>query len=421
MYVDGSPKPSTIEPVTTTIATRGSGFRPHFVVLDELHEHKDGQILESLERGFKWRTQPLLFMITNSGADYQSVCYEEHEHAIAVARGTREDDTTFAYVCASDEGDDPLDLSQSDEVLKRIWRKTNPLLDVTIESDYLRKQAEQAVAIPGRRNRILRWNFCQWTQSEDAWIDRNMWLAVETDDDLLARYRSREVYCGVDLSSTTDLTAIAYVWRTGVTDEGKATYAASVHSYTPEDTLVERSRVDRTHYDAWVDLGHMFATPGTKISYEYVAAKFAETVREAEKVQVAYDSWSYDRFAHALEDAMAGREVEQVQHPQGPNRSKSSDLHMPSSIDQLETLILEGRIEVQVNPPLRSAVDSATFAQTSSGLRRFDKRRATNRIDPLVALTMAVGLASLPELTPTDWSPFADMDDEAFDELYDLA
>jgi len=102
-------KGSFFRPVGRDTGKTGSGMRPHFVLIDELHEHPNRDTLEMLERGFKFRRNPLVFMITNSGSDRNSVCWEEHEHAVNVAHGEVEDDTTFSYVCALDEDDDPLD------------------------------------------------------------------------------------------------------------------------------------------------------------------------------------------------------------------------------------------------------------------------------------------------------------------------
>ena len=94
---------SFFRPVGRDTGKTGSGLRPHFVLLDELHEHPNRDTLEMLERGFKFRRQPLILMITNSGSDRNSVCWEEHEHAVAVAHGEVQDDTTFSYVCALDD------------------------------------------------------------------------------------------------------------------------------------------------------------------------------------------------------------------------------------------------------------------------------------------------------------------------------
>ena len=65
-----------------------SGPRPSCALVDEIHEHKDSRVIEMLERGFKWRRQPILVMATNSGSDRQTVCWQEHQHAVRVAAGT---------------------------------------------------------------------------------------------------------------------------------------------------------------------------------------------------------------------------------------------------------------------------------------------------------------------------------------------
>ena len=106
---------SFFRPISRDAGKTGSGPRPHMALCDEVHEHPDRQIMEMLERGFKFRRQPLLLMITNSGTDRNSVCWEEHEHAVKVAAGNYDakdddaaylgeviDDTTFSYVCALD-------------------------------------------------------------------------------------------------------------------------------------------------------------------------------------------------------------------------------------------------------------------------------------------------------------------------------
>ena len=113
------PKASFFRPISTDEAH--SGPRPSCALLDEIHEHRDGHMIEMMERGFKSREQPLLIMITNSGSDRLSVCWQEHQHAIRCAAGTMDidaeatfvgdvvDDTTFSFVCGLDLNDDPLE------------------------------------------------------------------------------------------------------------------------------------------------------------------------------------------------------------------------------------------------------------------------------------------------------------------------
>jgi phage terminase large subunit-like protein len=119
-----------------------SGPRPSCALCDEVHEHRNANMIEMLERGFKFRRQPLLIMITNSGMDRNSVCWEEHEHAVKVAAGEVEDDETFSFVCSLDDEDNPLENPTC-------WVKANPLLNVTITEEYLAGVVRQAKQLPG--------------------------------------------------------------------------------------------------------------------------------------------------------------------------------------------------------------------------------------------------------------------------------
>lgn len=96
-----------------------SGPRPHCALIDEIHEHKDNRAVEMMRAGTKGRRQALIFMITNSGHDKTSVCYDYHQYGQKVASGQSENDAFFAFICSLDEGDDPF----KDETC---WGKANP-------------------------------------------------------------------------------------------------------------------------------------------------------------------------------------------------------------------------------------------------------------------------------------------------------
>ena len=377
---------SFFRPVGRDTGKTGSGMRPHFVLIDELHEHPNRDTLEMLERGFKFRRNPLVFMITNSGSDRNSVCWEEHEHAVKVAHGEVEDDTTFSYVCALDEGDDPLDDPSC-------WIKANPLLGVTITEGYLADVAAQAKAIPGKANSIRRLHFCQWTDAETAWISRELWEACEDPAMTLEDFAGQECWIGLDLGATKDMTARVQVFRDGEDSEGRPKFAMFAHGYTPADTLHGRVRDDRAPYDVWVEQGFLTATPGKLVRFDQVAADLVDLASEFQIAAVSYDRWLIRNFEVTLDEM--GVTLPLIEHPQGTNRRKDSPLWMPESINQFEALLLERRLRIAVNPALRSAVASSTFWTSPAGLRRFEKQRATARIDLAVAAAMAVGAATV--------------------------
>lgn len=364
-----------------------SGPRPSCALCDEVHEHRDGRVIEMLERGFKWRRQPLLLMTTNSGSDRNSVCWQEHRHAVDVAAGDVEDDSEFAYVCALDDGDDPLEDPAC-------WVKANPLLDVTITTTYLAEVVAQAKAIPGKLNGILRYHFCVWTDAEQAWMARPTLEACLADFDP-AIHAGKPVALGGDLSATQDLTAIAAVVETGRDKEGRPLFDAWVEAWTPEDTVSDRAVRDQAPYETWIKDGWLNATPGKVIGFDFVAARIAEIVSRFGVKAFAYDRYGFNKFFEPELDAL-GLTLPIVEHPQGgKKKGAESGLWMPGSKMALESLILEKRIRLRRSPVLISAMMSAAIEGDPFGNFWFSKRRAVNRIDALIALAMAVGAATM--------------------------
>ena len=383
-----------------------SGPRPSCALCDEVHEHRNGTMIEMLERGFKWRRQPLLVMATNSGSDRQSVCWQEHQHAVRVAAGTREpdeaftyvgeviDDETFAFVCSLDPEDDPLEDPSC-------WAKANPLLGVTVQEDYLASVVRQAKAIPGKLNNILRLHFCVWTDAETAWMARPTLEACLADFEP-EDHSGSDVFIGVDLSSTQDLTAVAFVVPTGFVDMPREdggtarlpTFDAWVEAWTPAATLQERALRDSAPYDVWVADGWLNAVPGKIVRFDFVAARLAEVVGLYDVRALAYDRYGFRKHFEPELDAL-GLTLPIVEHPQGgKKKGAESGLWMPGSKTTLEGLLLDRRIRLRRSPVLVSAMMSAVVEEDPFGNSWFSKRKATNRIDALVALAMAVGAAT---------------------------
>jgi phage terminase large subunit-like protein len=397
---------SFFRPVSRETKKTGSGPRPHFALCDEVHEHPDGGVIEILERGFKFREQPLLIMITNSGSDRQSICWQERKHAVKVAAQDVEDDTTFSYVCALDETEDPLEDPSC-------WIKANPLLGVTITDDYLALQVKQAKDIAAKANGIRRLHFCQWTDAESAWIPRSVWESIEDHTLDIEQFEGKRCFAGLDLSAKTDLTAKALVFEDGFAEDGKPKFAAFVHGYTPAGTMRARAERDGAPYDLWAEAGFITATPGEKTRLDYVAQDLIDDSANFDLDFVAYDNYLIADFEGIVGDM--GAELPMLDHPQGWTKRKRMTpdgvevtLWMPGSVDELETLILEGRIRVHINPALRSAVASATFDRSPADLRRFTKQKASGRIDMAVALAMGVGAATARDYENAPSSPWDD-------------
>lgn len=395
------PSGSFFRPVSRDTGKTGSGPRPYFVLADEVHELPDRKIIEMLERGFKFRRQPLLFMITNSGSDRNSVAWEEHEHAIKVAAGHTEavndptfvgdviDDTTFSYVCGMDNGDDPL----RDPTC---WAKANPLLGVTITDSYLTDVVAQAKAIPGQMNGILRLHFCIWTDAETAWMTRAT-LEPALVDFEPKEHTGEAVFIGLDLSQNRDITAMAAVTQTGVDANNKPLFDAWIEAWTPGDTIDARELQDKIPYSVWKQQGHIHAPAGESINYRHVAQTLAEYAERYDVRLVAYDRFAFKRFEEDVTEI--GFSVAFAEHPQGglkkgkPIVEGGEGLWMPGSLRLLEDALLEGRIRLKKNPVLVSAMMSAVIEEDKWDNHWLAKTRSINKIDAAVALCMAFGAA----------------------------
>ncbi|MBT9373192.1 terminase large subunit [Rhizobium sp. CSW-27] len=405
-------KPSGIDPVwqLTYISTKGdkrffkpissdaaqSGPRPSCALCDEVHEHPNRDVMEMLERGFKFRRQPLLVMATNSGSDRKSVCWEEHEHAVKVAAGIIEDDTTLSFVCSLDEGDD----WENDP---SCWVKANPLLDVTVTTEYLEGVVKQARQMPGKRNGIARLHFCEWTQSVNAAIKREAWVACRKDLDLPALIAGGyPCYGGLDLSRTRDFTAFTLTWVLDATKDAER-LASKTWFWTPADTLKDRANTDQAPYELWVDQAHIEAVPGQRLKYSWLAEALARLCAVYAPLEIGGDQYGLEQLQEHL--SADGVSLPITIHPQGfqkriidrdreaPEGEQELYLWMPHSINMFENALYEQRMEIDPNPMLDLCAASVVYAENRTGHRMFDKENAFGRIDGMVSTAMSVGIA----------------------------
>lgn len=352
-----------------------SGPRPHCALIDEVHEHKTNIVVEMMRAGTKGRRQALIFLITNSGHDKTSVCYDYHEYGKKVAAGDIEDDSFFCFICSLDEGDDPF----KDETC---WGKANPSLGYTFTHKYLRELVTQARGMPAKESIVRRLNFCEWVDAANPWIGSDVWMAHENDFDI-DDLDGDECTGGLDLSGTRDLTALALYFP--------KRKKLLVEFWTPKDTLLERAKTDRVPYDAWLRKGFIHAPPGKAIKYAFVAERIAELALKFNIKKIAFDQYRIKYLEPELEEA--GVMVPLVPHGQGYFKAADSGLWMPHSLELFEGLLDETELEVKFNPCLRWNAASAVVEEDQKKNRIFAKKKSTGRIDGIVSAAMAIGAA----------------------------
>ena len=216
----------------------------------------------------------------------------------------------------------------------------------------------------------------QRVSTDSPFVSPDIWKACSEP---VQPFYDAPVFCGMDLSARTDLTALVIV---GQID---GIWHVVPHFWTPEQGLEERARRDRAPYDVWHRQGFLSTTPGATVDYEFVAQEMAEILSELNVEAIAYDRWRIDLLRKELDRISA--DLPLVEWGQGYK-------DMAPALDALEAELLNARIAHGAHPVLTMCAANATVTKDPTGARKLDKSRATGRIDGMQALAMAMGAAA---------------------------
>ena len=322
-----------------------------------------------------------LVMITNSGAGKQTPCGIYHDYGAEVAAGKRQDDAFFAFICGVDEGDDPL----ADE---GCWPKANPSLQHRNLPglQYLREQVTEARGMPAKEAIVRRLNFCQWTAAEAPWLSAAVWDPCQRPF-TVAQLRGRRAWGGLDLSSTTDLTAFVLLVEPAA--DGEPWHILPwcwLPAGDSADSLRQRSDRDRVDYVTWARGGYLETTPGAAISKRAVLQRVAQICADFDVQSIAADRWRLADFKQQAEDDGITL-PELVEFGQGFK-------DMSPALDEFETAILNRTVAHNGHPVLTWCAANAVTDSDPAGNRKLNKAKAKARIDLVVAAVMAYASAA---------------------------
>ncbi len=347
------------------------GFNIHGVVFDELHTQPNRKLFDVMTKGFgDARMQPLYFLITTAGTDTNSICYETHQTAKDILEGRKIYPTFYPVIYGADESDD--------WTAPAVWKKANPSLGITVGIDKVQAACESAQQNPAEENSFRQLRLNQWVKQAVRWMPMDKWDACAfkvTEESL----RGRVCYGGLDLSSTTDITAFVLVFPP-LDEEDK--YVVLPYFWIPEDTLELRVRRDHVPYDIWEKQGLLQMTEGNVVHYGYIE-KFIEQLGEKFNIhEIAFDRWGAVQMVQNLE----GMGFTVVPFGQG-----FKDMSPPTK--ELMKLTLEQKIAHGEHPVLRWMMDNIFIRTDPAGNIKADKEKSTEKIDGAVATIMGLDRA----------------------------
>ncbi|HSH84062.1 MAG TPA: terminase TerL endonuclease subunit [Guyparkeria sp.] len=355
------------KPINAKASTQ-DGLNPSCSVLDEIHAHKDADLLNVIQSAAGARKNPLFLFTTTEGYESPGPWAELRHFAKQLLEGKVEADHFLAIYYAIDDDDDEFD--------ERAWAKANPLMEVNpILVDEIRKAAIEAKGMPGKlaEFRIKRLN--RQSESADAWVVHEHWKACAQPVDL-EWLRQYPCWGGLDLASNVDLAAFRLLWYV---DEVYYTWG---RKWTCRKKVEQRSERGTVPYQSWIAAGYLEETPGEIIDYDVIEAAIREASEQFKILNIGYDKWNAAQLVASLKDDG----VPMQEFIQGPKS------YHPA-MKEFERAYLAHQFAYGTDPVLTWCAANLVTRLDQNMNMAPDKRRSAEKIDDMVALLMAFGMA----------------------------
>lgn len=357
---------SKFEPLSSDARTL-DGLNVYYGLVDELHAHRTREVWDVLQTATGARRQPLLFVITTAGTQVLGVCYEQRDYSVKLLNEVVADDSYFSVIYTIDEGDD--------WTLEQTWRKANPNYGISVKPEDLADLCQKAQEVPGEQNGFLTKRLNIWCQQEELWLDIDVWKQAPAPLPI-EQLKGRDCWLGLDLSTTTDLTALVAVFPPLHEDEN---WEVLSYFFLPEENIDARVRRDNVPYDRWARDGFLKLTDGNVVDYGAVRNQIANLSEFVVVREIGFDPWN----ATHLSTDLAAEGFTMVEIRQG-FRTMSE----PSK--KLERLVMSRKLAHRNNPVLTYCISNVTLRHDDNDNYMPSKGKSTRRIDGAVALIIAL-------------------------------
>lgn len=357
---------ASVYKVLSADADTKHGGNSHLVVVDELHAQPNRELIDVLQTSMasENRAQPMMVYITTADFARESICNEKLDYARKVRDQIIEDPAFLPVVYET--------LPEEDWKSPEVWAKCNPNLGVSVSLEYLQRECKRAQDEPTYENTFKRLHLNMQTQQDVRWLAMDQWDACEQPGEYAG-----ECFGGLDLSTTTDLTALALVFPR---DGG---YDVLMRFWVPEMNARRREKKDRVPYSVWIRDGLITATEGPVVDYPTVRRDINDLKKLYNIRQIGIDRWN----ATQITSELLGDGFEVVEFGQGY-------ASMSAPAKELERLVMSGKLRHGGNKVLRWNASNAAAELDAAGNIKPSKKKSTEKIDGIVALTMAIGMAS---------------------------
>lgn len=339
------------------------GLNSHFVVVDELHAHPNGELVDVLTTSTGSRTQPMTWYITTADYRRESVCNKKRDYACKVRDGLIENQAFLPVIYEASR--------EEDWTSPEVWARVNPTFPVSPTLDYMQRACKEAQEVPSEENKFKRLHLNIQTEQDERWLPISYWDACQIEGDP-ADLEGMPCYAGLDLSSTRDVTAFVLAFPGN-------RVAILPRFWIPEAAMARREKRDRLPWSTWQRQGFVEVCQGETIEYDQVRKDIVELGTRFEIRKVLIDRWN----AIQISTQLMGDGFDVELFGQG-----YFGMSAPSKF--LEKLVVEKNLAHIGNPVMRNMMASVSIERDSADNIKPSKKKSTDRIDGVVAMIMAL-------------------------------
>lgn len=381
------------------IGQPGDGASPSFAIIDEFHEHPTSAQLDTMVTGMGARDQPMAWVITTAGASIEGPCYDLRNDLVRVLDGSVENNELFGMVYTLDE-EDPWDSVES-------LRKANPNIDVSVREDYLVAQLREAVHNPRKQAVFRNKHQNVWTGAAAPYFNLERWRGLADTSLRAADFIGESCVIGVDLAAKIDLAVSVRLFQRE--QPGTCSKCRGEGFYLEEGEEVECGRCEATgeaveahfypfltsylpgvrleaeenaHYRAWHANGWLTVTPGNITDYDEIEMDLVRATELHRILELGFDPHNATQLiTHLMNHGIPCVEVPQTV------------VHLSEPMKEVQALIEDGRIHHDGNPIMTWGIGNVTAKEDRNQNVFPRKEKPENKIDPAVALIIAMGRA----------------------------
>ena len=353
------------------------GLNVSAVIFDELHTQPNRELWDVMTQGSgDARLEPLWYVITTAGddPDRHSIGWEVHERAKKIIDGTMNNPRWYCRIWGL-EPDFEGDIYDED-----LWYKVNPSLGYTIDISKVRQMALEARNDPATERRFRQLRLNQWISNKTfSWLPLDLWDSTSEPMPAEALIGKR-CYLGLDLSATTDLTAIALLFPP---QDGLDSWYFKLETFIPMENAKDKEQYDGVPYRIWESQKFVTMTSGDVIDYDYIEARIVQLHQLYNVNGIGNDPWGAEKLRQDLE-----RDYDITMMAVTQNVANFSP-----AMKEIERLLRRGELRHEVNPLGRWTFGNVVLYIDGNGNIKPMKNKATGRIDPIVALIVAMNIA----------------------------